>query len=115
MSATRAMADGPGVSWASAAMATPAAVEDLAARGFRSGDLAGADANALVLAVRAADDPAAADALDRGRAAVFAEAATPHEEPGRPAPRTVGEAAARLPDANVAVVSVPGPYAAIAA
>ena len=115
MSATRAMADGPGVSWASAVMATPAAVEDLGARGFAPGDLAGADANALVLAVRAADDPAAADAVERGRAAVFAEAASPTDEPGRPAPRTVGEAAARLPAANVAVVSVPGPYAAVAA
>ena len=115
MSATRAMADGPGVSWASAVMATPAAVEDLGARGFAAGDLAGADANALVLAVRAADDPAAADAVERGRAAVFAEAASPTDEPGRPAPRTVGEAAARLPAANVAVVSVPGPYAAVAA
>src|SRR5215467_4688996 len=30
-------------------------------------------------------------------------------------PQTIGEAAVRLPDANVAVVSVPGPYAAIAA
>jgi len=115
MSATRAMEDGPGVNWASAVMATPAAVEDLSARGFAPGDLAGADANALVLAVRAADDPAAADAVERGRAAVFAEAASPAEEPGRPAPRTVGEAAARLPEANVAVVSVPGPYAAVAA
>lgn len=31
LSATRAMADGAGVSWASAAMATPAAVDDLTA------------------------------------------------------------------------------------
>ncbi len=116
MSATRAMADGPGVSWANAAMATPAAVDDLTGRGFPPGDLAGADANALVLAVSAADDGAAADALDRGRTAIFtAAAAPPGGEPGRPAPRTVGEAAARLAGANVAVVSVPGPYAALAA
>ena len=115
LSATRAMEDGSGVSWAAAVMATPAAVEDLAGRGFAPGDLASADANALVLAVRAADDRAAGDALELGRLAVFAEAASPHEEPGRPAPRTVGEAAARLPEANVAVVSVPGPYAAVAA
>ena len=115
LSATRAMEDGTGVSWATAAMATPAAVEDLTARGFPPGDLAGADANALVLAVRADDDGAAAEALERGRAAVFAAAAAPREEPGRPAPRTVDEAAARLPEANVAVVSVPGPYATVAA
>jgi FdrA protein len=115
LSATRAMEDGSGVSWASAAMATPAIVEDLTSRGFAPEDLAGADANALVLAVSAAGDQAAGEALERGRAALFAEAGPPREEPGRPAPRTVGEAAARLPQANVAVVSVPGPYAAIAA
>jgi FdrA protein len=117
LSATRAMEDDPSVSWATAVMATPAAVEDLTGRGFPPGDLAGADANALVLAVRAADDPAAAEALDRGRTAIFntAEAAGARDEPGRAAPRTIGEAAARLPEANVAVVSVPGPYAAVAA
>ncbi len=115
LSATRAMEDGHGVTWATAAMATPAAVEDLTGRGIAPDDLAGADANALVLAVRATDDGAAAEALERGRVAVFSEAASPREEPGRPAPRTVGEAAARLPEANVAVVSVPGPYAAVAA
>jgi FdrA protein len=115
LSATRAMEDADGVSWAVAAMATPAAVDDLTGRGFPPGDLAGADANALALAVLATDDRAAADALDRGRAAIFAETAASREEPGRPAPRTVGEAAARLPEANVAVVSVPGPYAALAA
>jgi FdrA protein len=117
LSATRAMEDGPGVSWAAAVMATPVAVEDLTGRGFPSEDLTGADANALVLAVRADDHPAAAEALDRGQAAIFdtAEAAGTRDEPGRAAPRTVGEAAARLPEANVAVVSVPGPYATVAA
>ena len=115
LSATRAMEDDTGVDWASAAMATPAAVEDLADRGFPPHDLAGADANALVLAVRAADDGAAGQALERGRRALFTAPGAPREEPGRPKPRTVAEAAARLPDANVAVVSVPGPYAAITA
>lgn len=115
LSATRAMEDAPGVSWAGAVMATPGAVQDLTGQGFPSDDLAGADANALVLAVSADDDGAAAQALDLGRAAIFTEAASPCEQPGRPAPRTVGEAAARLPEANVAVVSVPGAYAAVAA
>jgi len=115
LSATRVMEDGTGVSWASAAMATPAAVQDLTARGFPPAGLAGADANALVLAVSAADDPAAGDALERGREAVFAPSAAPREEPGRAAPRTIAEATGRLPEANVAVVSVPGPYAALAA
>ncbi len=97
MTATRAMENAAGVSWAAAAMATPSAVEELTGRGFPPGDLAGADANALVLAVSAEDDQAAAQALDQGQATIFAAAATPSAEPGRPAPRTVAEAVARLP------------------
>jgi FdrA protein len=117
LGATRAMQDSEDVSWASAAMATPAVVEELEGRGFPPDGLSGADANALVLAVEADADPAAGAALERGRALLFAEAGPGREEaaPGRPEPRTVGEAARLLPEANVAVVSVPGPYAAIAA
>jgi FdrA protein len=112
LSATRAMQDADGVGWAAAVMATAANVEDLAGHGF--GDLGGADANALVLAVQAKDGPAADAAMDRAHARLFAvEGAT--AEPGPADPRTVGEAAARLPEANVAVVSVPGPYAAMVA
>ena len=123
LGATRAMQDSDDVSWASAAMATPGMVEDLEGRGFPPDSLAGADANALVLAVEAAEDPAASQALDRGRALLFAEAGADRGsgaagrsgQGAQPEPRTVGEAARLLPEANVAVVSVPGPYAAIAA
>ena len=118
LGATRAMQDSDDVSWASAAMATPGVVADLEGRGFAPDSLAGADANALVLAVEAAADPAASQALDRGRALLFAEAGRDGRDgavSGQPDPRTVGEAARLLPAANVAVVSVPGPYAAIAA
>ena len=124
LGATRAMQDSEDVSWASAAMATPTVVEDLEGRGFPPDSLAGADANALVLAVEAAEDPAASQALDRGRALLFAEAG-PDRDGGagraggqgraEPDPRTIGEAARLLPEANVAVVSVPGQYAALAA
>jgi FdrA protein len=115
MSATRAMEGSEGVSWASAAMATPAVVTDLTGRGFPAGELAGADANALVLAVSAGDADAADEAFERGRAALFDAAAQVSRDPAEAAPRTIGEAAARLPEASVAVVSVPGPYAALAA
>jgi len=124
LGATRAMQDSEDVSWASAAMATPSVVEDLEGRGFPPDSLAGADANALVLAVEAAEDPAASQALDRGRALLFAEAGPGRDggagrDGGRgraePDPRTIGEAARLLPEANVAVVSVPGQYAALAA
>jgi FdrA protein len=105
------------VSFASAVMATPAVVDDLTSRGFPPDDLAGADANVLVLAVRAASGPAAQGALDRGRSLLFDQAGQPADDTGRlpGQPRTVAEAAARLPEADVAVVSVPGEYAAMAA
>ena len=83
LNATRAMQDSSDVSWASAAMATPAAVADLTSRGFSPDALAGADANALVLAVCAAGDPAASAALDRGRAVLFAEASLARRASGR--------------------------------
>jgi FdrA protein len=115
LSATRAMQDDAAVSWAAAMMATPANVEDLTGRGLSAEDLDGADANALVLAVQAEDAPAAGAALQRGHDALFAGASRSSAEPGRADPRSIVEAAARLPEANVAVVSVPGPYAAITA
>jgi FdrA protein len=112
LSATRAMQDGDGVAWAAAVMATPANVEDLAGHGFAG--LGSADANALVLAVQAEDDRAADAALDCGLGRLFA-AEGGAEERGLADPQTIGEAAARLPEANIAIVSVPGPYAAMAA
>jgi len=115
LSATRAMQDGTGVSWAAAVMATPANAEDLTDRGISTADLGGADANALVLAVQAQDEPTAGAALQRGHDTLFAGESHASAEPGVAAPQSVGEAAARLPGANVAVVSVPGPYAAITA
>jgi len=81
LSATRAMQDGTGVSWAAAVMATPANVEDLAGRGISGADLGAADANALVLAVQAQDGPAADAALRRGHDALFAR-----ESPGGAGP-----------------------------
>lgn len=115
LSATRAMQECPGVNWASAAMATPAHVDQLVSLGFPPGDLAGADANALVLAVRADAKTAADDALDHGWTALFTQAGPSDGDGGRPAPRTIAEAVATLPQANLSIVSVPGPYAAIAA
>ena len=116
LSASRSMLDGEGVEWATAAMAAPATVDDLAAGGFPRGDLDGADANDLVLAVRAADAEIAGAALDRGRAVLFAEGAPGvADAPAGRSLRTVAGAVAQLPGANVAVVSVPGRYAGLAA
>jgi FdrA protein len=117
LTATRAMREGDGVGWAAAVMATPATVDEVASHGVGVDDLPGADANAALLAVCAEDPPAAEGALRRGHAVLFAaeHGAGEGGAPGGPAPRTIAAAAARLAGANVAVVSVPGPYAAMAA
>jgi FdrA protein len=114
MAATRAMAGAPGVEYAAAVMATPANLDDLTAGGF---DVPAARANDLVLAVRAGSAAEAETGLDAGDA-TLASAAT-QVEPGGAEPaeslRTLEDAVAALPDANVAIVSVPGPFAALEA
>lgn len=127
--ATSVMSGQPGVGWAGAVMATPAALGDLAAQGFEPADLAGADANDLVLAVHAADGTQAEAALTAGADSIFSEArtggnatnnATSNETSNASAtqdeaPRTIEAAAGLSPAANVAIVSVPGPYASLEA
>lgn len=111
LSGTRAMRQVEGVAWASAAMATPANLETLAAEGFTAPE--GAGAGDLFLAVRAASDEAAAAALAAGEEAMFRRTAGPEaQERGA---RTVRDAVGIAPGSSVAVVSVPGDYAALEA
>ena len=72
--ATSVMSGQPGIGWAGAVMATPGALADLATQGFEPGDLAGADANDLVLAVHAAGDDQAEAALAAGADSIFSAA-----------------------------------------
>jgi FdrA protein len=113
MTATVSMDGLEGVEWAGAVMASPRGLEELAAAGFSGAELASLGANDLVLAVRAADDERVAAALTAGRTAAFEErkVSATAEAP----PRSVAESAVRLAGANVAVVSVPGEYAALEA
>jgi FdrA protein len=117
--ATSVMSGQPGIGWAGAVMATPAALGDLAAQGFEPADLADADANDLVLAVHAADQAQAEAALTAGADSIFSAARTDgngtNSGPQHDAPRTIEAAAALAPEANVVIVSVPGPYAALEA
>jgi FdrA protein len=112
MLVARALAEQAGVEAADAVMATPANLERL-----READLLGEEVSAgpndLLLCVRAADEACGAAALD---AALAWLRQRPVAAPGGPvASRTVAAAAARAPGANVAVVSVPGAYAALEA
>jgi FdrA protein len=116
LSGTRAMRQVDGVEWAAAAMATPANLDTLDAEGFDLSAVCSAGANDLFLAVRACSDAAVSAALEAAEAAMF----TPRlggggsDRSARPA-RTLAEALDRAPDSNVAVISVPGDYAALEA
>jgi FdrA protein len=114
MAATRTMLDQPGVGWAAAVMGTPANLASLADEGFGTDQLAGVGANDLALAVRAGTEPEAAAALDAGMGALAEAAPAPAGLQER-APLTLEEAVAALGGANVALVSVPGPFATLEA
>ena len=114
LAASRAMNELDGVDWAAAAMATPANLRTLAEEGFSTDDLG--SANDLFLAVRGRDDDVVQDALSAGADSMFATpAAGGGAGPASRAHRTIGRAVRELPGSNVAVVSVPGEYAALEA
>ncbi len=115
MLATAAMSATEGVSWAGATLATPRGLQELDTAGFSGGELDGLTANDLVLAVRAVDDQTAQTALEAGRDAAFSEQLVAADADLEAAPADCGEAARRTPGANVAIVSVPGEYAALEA
>ncbi len=113
---TRAMGEVQDVEWSAALMGTPANVAALRTEGVEAGALVGVEANDLVLAVRARSAKAVGEALELGKrraqdGGAHSRAGTT-EATGR-RPRTLEEAAASLDGANVAVISVPGLYAAL--
>ena len=121
MSASRAMMDVEGVEWAAAAMGTPANLETLAGKGFDT-DSFDATANDCFLAIDAASDDAIGAALAAGKKALAggADGGQGGGLAGAAAaerPRSFTEAidAVGVEAANVAIVSVPGDYAALEA
>lgn len=114
--ATSVMAEQDDVTWAGAVMATPSGRESLDAEGFGAEFIGTVGASDLVLAVRARDEAAAQAALDAGARAAFEEnRAEAGDGAVDAAPSTVSGAVERMPDASVAIVSVPGDYAALEA
>jgi FdrA protein len=109
MAASRRMLDQPGVEAAMAAMASDLNIQMLRAAGLWDPSLEGAAQDELILAARGSDPEAAIRAADSAlgeRAAVSAGGSAPA------APRTLRTAAAQLPGANLALISVPGQHAA---
>ena len=116
---TGALSETDGVLQASVMMATPANVEILQATGLFAPAFAAAGPNDLCIAVEAADDAAVQVALARADELLTAaggKAGGPGSA-GGPAwqPRTLRRAVQARPDANVALISVPGEYAALEA
>jgi FdrA protein len=114
LAGTRALSAVDGVDWASAAMATPANVETLRGEGFDDPALTTGGANDLVIAVRAVSQEVADTAREAGEKAIFAAPASSGAVGQQPA-RTLDEALRRQPASSVAIVSVPGDYAALEA
>lgn len=115
LAATRAMTSLDGVEWATAVMATPANVTTLRQQGVTDDALEGATANDLVLAVLAADDEVIAGALTAGDEALFSDRPATTGSGERAPAQSIEEAQGRMPEGNVAIVSVPGPFAALEA
>ncbi len=111
LAGARAMREAGGIDWATAVMGTPANIDDLRHEGA---DPADAGAGDLVLAVRARSDADVETAFAAGERAMFGqpdERAASADEP----PPSLEEALRRQPTSTVAVVSVPGDYAALEA
>ncbi|AMS06142.1 acyl-CoA synthetase FdrA [Acidipropionibacterium acidipropionici] len=108
---SRAVSDLPGVTKASAMMGTPANRAILADTGFDSPELATATPADLVIGIDAVDEQSCADAAaradellaDQGSAVSGASTSRVH---------SLARARTLLPDANLALVSVPGVHAA---
>jgi FdrA protein len=107
MRASRAVTAFEGVLSALVAMATPLNLELLAGMGFAVPELEPSD---MIVAVRARDEAAVAAAhlaLDASLAELSGHRSA--DLTGQAAPRTVTSAARLIPEANIALISVPGP------
>jgi len=104
----------PGVREAAALMGTPANQELLAAAGLATPETRSATASDLLLAVDA-DTEAAAEAALAAGARRLDERREAREATGRVLPRTLDGALRQMPDANLAMISVPGAYAKLEA
>jgi FdrA protein len=113
LNVSRDMRRVPQVVWANAIMGTPANAELLQDAGF---EVEGLRVNDLVVAVMAESDDAARMALEIADQTIRAGEPAPDASPSEArVPRDLEEAVAELGDANLALVSVPGPYAALEA
>lgn len=109
LEATRSLQSTDGVEYGWAVMASPTNIETLTGEGF---DIpTDASANDLVIAIRATNERTVTEAVALAEAALFA--ATVAADVGTRPLEDLRMALAEQPDSNLAIVSVPGPYAAL--
>jgi FdrA protein len=101
----------PSVSRAALMMATPANRELLSGAGLLDATAADAGPNDLVVAVAARDKAAGGRALAEASHLLDEQAAVATSAREKTPPRSIAEAAAELTQANLAIISTPGPYA----
>jgi FdrA protein len=109
-----ALRERAGVREAAALMGTPANHELLGAAGLAAPEVADAVPGDLMLVVDAEDEAAAQTAL-AGARDFFDQQQRARAASGRSLPRTIESALRHMPDASLALVSVPGAYAALEA
>jgi succinyl-CoA synthetase alpha subunit len=99
----------PGVAQAAAVMGTPANKDLLAEAGFTCVEIGAAGANDLIVGVQAERAEVVRDVLERLETWLEAEVSVTSTEERA---RTLDEALARSPEADLALISVPGEHAA---
>jgi FdrA protein len=110
MQLTRAVRDTPGVVRAAAIMGTANNKATLARGGFAANLLEPAGPNDLLLIVEGQDEETVETALARYQSLLDADGV--NGVAAGPAVRSIASAVAQLPGANLALISVPGEYAA---
>ncbi|HAP44090.1 MAG: FdrA family protein [Spirochaetes bacterium GWD1_61_31] len=112
MLASRGVQKLPGVTEAIVAMATPMNLDLLGDLGFDPASLAGLTPNDLIVAIDADDEAQATAAAQEALAGLNRKKADTAQGNGLPRVPSLGAARRLLPDANLALVSVPGAWAA---
>lgn len=110
MRMSRTIAELPGVAEAALMMGTPSNKKILQDAGILTSDGGTAQGNDLIIAIKAKDDAAASAALEQVQTKLHAPKTTAQYAP-RWAPRTLRAAARGMPEANLALISVPGDFA----
>ncbi|MCK4355981.1 acyl-CoA synthetase FdrA [Candidatus Bipolaricaulota bacterium] len=100
-----------GINGAVVSLATPSNVEDLARVGFTSPELEKAGPNDLVIAIDAENSKTLAAAQVHVEE-MLRKKNEPSQGSVKERPRTLANAVKLLPEANLVLISVPGPYAA---